>query len=197
MSSFSRRQFTVGAAAALTARAYDRVIGANDRIRIGIIGCGIQAGDHMRNLVKIRESDNLDLAAVCDVFDKRAEAAAKVTGGKIVKDYRRMLDDKDIDYVLIATPEHWHAKMALDAADARKHIYCEKPMTRTVEESKRVVAKIEASGVKMQVGVQGMSDDSYEAANRYVKEGVLGKVVLAQIDYSRNHEGDFMAFPID
>ena len=74
MSSFSRRQFTVGAAAALTARAYDRVIGANDRIRIGIIGCGSQAGDHMRNLVKIRESDNLDLAAVCDVFDKRAEA---------------------------------------------------------------------------------------------------------------------------
>jgi len=197
MSSFSRRQFTVGAAAALTARAYDRVIGANDRIRIGIIGCGIQARDHMANLVKIRESDNLDLAAVCDVFDKRAEAAAKVTGGKIVKDYRRILDDKDIDYVVIATPEHWHSKMTLDAADARKHIYCEKPMTRTVEESKRVVEKIKATGVKMQVGVQGMSDDSYEAANRYVKEGVLGKVVLAQIDYSRNHEGDFWAYPFD
>ncbi|HEV8145844.1 MAG TPA: Gfo/Idh/MocA family oxidoreductase [Bryobacteraceae bacterium] len=202
MSSLSRRQFATGSlgltTAALTARAYDRVIGANDRMRIGVIGCGSQAGGHMRDLVKMRESDNLELTAVCDVFDKRAAAAAQLTGGKIVKDYRRLLDDKDIDYVLIATPEHWHMKMTLDAADAHKHIYCEKPMTRTVEESKRVVAKIKAtSGIKMQVGVQGMSDDSYEAASRYVKEGVLGKVVLAQIDYSRNHEGDFMNFPID
>src|SRR5258708_8831825 len=197
MALLSRRQFAAGAALSLTARAYDRIPGANDRMRIGIIGCGSQAGDHMRNLLKIRESDNFDLAAVCDVFDKRAEAAAKLTGGKIVKDYRRLLDDKEIDYVVIATPEHWHARMTLDAADARKHIYCEKPMTRTVEESKGVVAKIQSTGVKMQVGVQGMSDDSYEAANRYVKEGVLGKVVLAQIDYSRNHLDDFWAYDID
>ncbi len=196
MSILTRRQFAAGSLA-LTAHAYDRIPGANDRIRIGIIGCGSQAGGHMRELVKMRESDNFDLAAVCDVFDKRAAAAAQLTGGKIVKDYRRLLDDKDIDYVLIATPEHWHARMTLDAADARKHIYCEKPMTRTVEESKRVVAKIKATGVKMQVGVQGMSDDSYEAANVHVKNGTLGKVVLAQIDYSRNHTGDFWAYNID
>jgi len=80
--------------------------------------------------------------------------------------------------------------MTLDAADARKHIYCEKPMTWNVEQAKKVVARIQHTGVKMQVGVQGMSDDSYETANKYVKEDALGKVVLAQIDYSRNHTGD-------
>ena len=155
------------------------------------------ATGHMRNLVKMRESDNVAVAAVCDIFDKRAQAAAKLTGGKIYKDYRRLLEDNDIDYVLIATPEHWHYKMTVDAADAGKHIYCEKAMTQTTEQAKKVVAKIQRTGVKMQVGVQGMSDDSYETANKYVREGALGKVVLAQIDYSRNYPDDFWAYKID
>jgi predicted dehydrogenase len=89
------------------------------------------------------------------------------------------------------TPEHWHYQMTMDAAAAGKHIYCEKPMTHTVEQSKKVVARIRKTGVKMQVGVQGMSDDSYESAFEEVKKGTLGKVVIAQIDYSRNHEKDF------
>lgn len=197
MSPLTRREFTAATTVALTARSYGQILGANERIRIGAIGCGGQGSDHLRTLAKMRESDNIDILAVCDVYDKRARQGAEASGGKIVKDYRRLLDDKEIDYVLIATPEHWHARMILDAADARKHIYCEKPMTRTVEESKKVVAKIKAGGVKMQVGVQGMSDDSYETAYRYVKDGALGKVVLAQIDYSRNYAGDFWAYPMD
>lgn len=197
MASLTRREFTAAAALAVTAKSYAQIRGANERLRVGAIGCGGQAMDHFNNLVKIRESDNVDIISVCDVYDKRAAEGAKATGGKIVKDYRRVLDDKDVDYVLIATPEHWHSRMTLDAADAHKHIYCEKPMTRTVEESKKVVAKVRGSGLKMQVGVQGMSDDSYETAYRYVKDGALGKVVLAQIDYSRNHTGDFWAYPMD
>ncbi|HWZ34369.1 MAG TPA: Gfo/Idh/MocA family oxidoreductase [Bryobacteraceae bacterium] len=191
----TRREFTAGLA--LTAKSYAQIRGANERLRIGAIGCGGQGMANLNALVKMRETDNIDVLSVCDVYDKRADQAAKVTGAKIVKDYRRVLDDKDVDYVLIATPEHWHARMTLDAADARKHIYCEKPMTHTPEESKKVAAKIHATGVKMQVGVQGMSDDSYETANKYVKDGTLGKVVLAQIDYSRNHAGDFWAYPIE
>jgi len=182
---------------ALAAKSYSQIRGANDRLRIGAIGCGGQGMAHLNTLVKMRESDNIDVISVCDVYDKRAGQAAKVTGAKIVKDYRRILDDKDIDYVLIATPEHWHARMTLDTADARKHIYCEKPMTHTTDEAKKVAARIRSAGVKMQVGVQGMSDDSYETANKYVKDGTLGKVVLAQIDYSRNHVGDFWAYPIE
>ncbi|MDQ3013389.1 MAG: Gfo/Idh/MocA family oxidoreductase, partial [Acidobacteriota bacterium] len=102
-----------------------------------------------------------------------------------------MLDQKDIDYVAVVTPEHWHAKMTIDAADAGKHIYCEKPMTWSIEEAKKVVKKIQETKVKMQVGVQGMSDDSYEVAQRMIKEGKIGRPIQAQIDYSRNHKGDF------
>jgi len=195
MPHLSRRDFVAGSA--FTALSYSRTIGANERLRIGVIGCGGQATDHMRNLVKMRESDNCDVINVCDVFDKRADKAAELTGGKVVKDYRRILDNPDVDYVLIATPEHWHAQMTLEAAAAGKHIYCEKPMTHTVEQSRKVIAKIKQSGVKMQVGVQGMSDDSYETAHKYVQDGALGKVVLAQIDYSRNYKDDFWAYPID
>src|SRR5579871_6230236 len=132
----TRREFAAGAA--LAAKSYAQIRGANDRLRIGAIGCGGQGMAHLTTLVKMRESDNIDVISVCDVYDKRADQAAKVTGAKIVKDYRRILDDRDVDYVLIATPEHWHAHMTLDAADARKHIYCEKPMTHTPSESKKV-----------------------------------------------------------
>lgn len=181
----------MAAATVATARAYSQVQGANERIRIGVIGCGGQATGHMRTLVKMRESDNIDILEVCDIYDKRAAQAAQLTGGKVVKDYRRVLDNRDIDYVLIATPEHWHYQMIVDAIAAGKHVYTEKPMTLTIEQSRKVAEKMKTAKIKMQVGVQGMSDDSYATANRYIKEGALGKVVLAQIDYSRNHEQDF------
>ncbi|MBI3681283.1 MAG: Gfo/Idh/MocA family oxidoreductase [Acidobacteria bacterium] len=198
MDSVSRRTFlATGASAMTTARAYDRVKGANERLFIGVIGCGGMATGHMRQLVRMKEAENAEITAVSDIYKKRAERASQLTGGKIVKDYRRLLESKEIDYVLIATPEHWHAQMTLDAASAGKHIYCEKPMTYSVGEATRVVAKIKQTGVKMQVGVQGMSDESYEVAHQHVKDGVLGKVVLAQIDYSRNHLGDFWLSPSD
>ena len=152
---------------------------------------------HLRALLALRESDNVEVVAVCDVFEKRREQAAALTGARPSKDYRRLLEDRDVDYVLIATPEHWHFQMSMDAAAAGKHIYCEKPMTQTSEQARKLVEQIRRTGVKMQVGVQGMSDDSYETAYQYVRQGALGKVVLAQIDYSRNYRDDFWAYPID
>nr|MCU0245927.1 Gfo/Idh/MocA family oxidoreductase [Bryobacter sp.] len=101
------------------------------------------------------------------------------------------LSDKGIDYVLIATPEHWHYQMAKDALEAGKHVYVEKPMTQYADQAKKLAAMAKTAKTKLQVGVQGMSDDSYAAANEHFKKGTLGKVVLAQIDYSRNHKGDF------
>lgn len=210
MSVLSRRNFlaavsTVAAGAASspawTARSWAAVIGANDRLRVGVIGCGGMAtAGHMRPLVKQKEELNIEFTAVCDLFDKRADAASQLTGApNKFREYRKLLDSKDVDYVLIATPEHWHAQMSMDAASAGKHIYCEKPMTWNVEQAKRVVAKLNSlPDIKMQVGVQGMSDDSYEAANKYVKDGTIGKVVLAQIDYSRNSlTPDYLNTPPD
>ena len=190
----SRRAFVSASAASIvaTAASANRVLGANNRLRVGIIGCGgLAQGSHIPSLMTMKETDNVEIAAVCDVYQKRLDQASTTTGASAVKDYRALLDRKDIDYVAIVTPEHWHARMTLDAADAGKHIYCEKPMTWSIEQAKLVVKKIQQSKLKMQVGVQGMCDDSYETAQKYVKEGKLGRVVQAQIDYSRNHKGDF------
>jgi predicted dehydrogenase len=194
--SISRREFA-GATALLTAGAYSRILGANERLRIGVIGAGGMATAHMRALAEMKDSDNVEIVAVCDIYDKRREAAAKLTGGKPFKDYRALLDSRDIDYTVIAVPEHWHFQMSMDALARKKHIYCEKPMTKTVEQSKKVVARVKQAGVKMQVGVQGMSDDSYETAHEYIRQGALGNIVIAQIDYSRNHVGDFFTSPLD
>jgi predicted dehydrogenase len=198
MDSVTRRSFlATGAAAASTAKAYDEVKGANDRLRIGVIGCGGMANGHMRALMRMKDEANIEVSAVSDLFDKRLEAAAGLTGGKPVKDYRKLLEQKEIDYVLVATPEHWHAQCTIDALHAGKHVYCEKPMTYDIDQAKRVVATVKQTGKKMQVGVQGMSDESYEVANQYVKDGYLGKAVLAQIDYSRNHKDDFWLYKED
>jgi len=193
----TRRTFIAGSTGLLLSYTGRRVLGANNRLRIGAIGCGSMGTSHLRALVNMQQSDNIEIAAVCDVYQKRLDAAAELTGANPFADYRAILDQKDIDYVLIATPEHWHAQMVLDAADAGKHIYCEKPMTYSIEEAKKVVRKIHQVGVKMQVGVQGMSDDSYETAQPFIKEGALGKVVVAQIDYSRNYKGDFWTHETD
>jgi predicted dehydrogenase len=190
----SRRTFVSASAASIvaTAASANRVKGANGRLRVGIIGCGgLSQGAHIPSLMRMKETDNVEIAAVCDVYQKRLDQAAATTGATPIKDYRAILDNKDIDYVAVITPEHWHAKMTIDAADAGKHVYCEKPMTWSIDQAKQVVKKIQETKVKMQVGVQGMEDDSYETAQKYIKEGKLGRVVQAQIDYSRNHKRDF------
>src|SRR6266540_4235609 len=164
----SRRAFVSASAASIvaTAASANRVLGANNRLRIGIIGCGgLAQGAHIPSLMKMKEADNIEIAAVCDVYQKRLDQAAATTGATPIKDYRAILDRKDIDY--------------------------EKPMTWSIEQAKQVVKKIQQTNVKMQVGVQGMCDDSYETAQKYVKEGKLGRVVQAQIDYSRNYKRDF------
>ena len=188
----------IGSVIPSTAKSYSRIIKANERINMGVIGCGGMANAHMNALLKMKESDDVAITSVCDIYDKRLEAAKVKTTAKGVKNYPDILNDKDIDSVLIATPEHWHHKMILEAIDAGKHIYTEKPMTHTIEESRAIVEAMKTSKVKLQVGVQGMSDDSYETANKYIKEGTLGDVVMAHIDYSRNYKGDdFWAYAID
>jgi len=185
-------------AAAFTAASYAQVKGANERLLIGVIGCGGMAMGHMRNLLKLKDEQNTQITFVCDIYQKRLDGAAALTGGKPLKEYRKLLEQKDIDYVLIATPEHWHAQMAMDALDAGKHVYLEKPMTRYVEEARKLYAKVQSKpNLKLQVGVQGMSDDSYAEAHRLIREGAIGKVVLAQIDYSRNQKDDYWVWPID
>ncbi len=186
-----------GVASTWTARSYAAIRGANERLVLGVIGCGGMANAHMDALLAMKDSDNVEIGAVCDIYQKRLEAASQKTKAKTVPNYHEILSAKDLDYVLIATPEHWHHRMILDAIDAGKHIYVEKPMTHSIRQAQEVVRKMAGAKVKLQVGVQGMSDESYEVANQYIKKGALGKIVMAQIDYSRNYVGDFWAYPID
>jgi len=186
-----------GAASVWTAKGYGSVLQANEKLRVGVIGCGGMSNNHMDALLAMKESDNVEIVAVCDIFKKRLDAAAAKTGGTPYGKYQDVLARNDIDYVLIATPEHWHYQMSMDALDAGKHVYVEKPMTHTIEQSKSLLSKVEETNLKLQVGVQGMSDESYEVAHQYIEKGTLGKVVMAQIDYSRNYVGDFWAYEID
>jgi predicted dehydrogenase len=182
---------TFGSAMGMSAKSYARILGSNEKLNIGIIGCGGMANSHMRALLEMKQSDNVEIASICDIYTKRLDQAKELTGARAFKNYQEILEDKGIDYVLIATPEHWHYQMTLDAIGAGKHIYVEKPMTHTIEQSRDISEKIAASGLKLQVGVQGMSDDSYETANKMIQEGALGKVVMAHIDYSRNYADDY------
>ena len=191
---FTRRTFMAGsAAAALSAKSFAQTAGANDRLNMAFIGCGGMAGGHIKSLLHMRKSENIRIAAVCDVYKQRAESFRDQTTADgaeapiVTQDYREVLAMKDVDYVLIATPEHSHCYLTLAALDAGKHVYVEKPMTHDIDEAKDVVAKAKDTGLKLQVGVQGMADDSYESANRAIRAGKLGPVVQAQIDYVRNH----------
>ena len=200
-SNIARRTFlgtaAAAGAAAFTAKSYGRILGANDRINIGFLGCGGIAanrrGAHLSELLNIYEAENIGFMAMCDVWDQRAEGfrdAVKGAGAgdpKAIHDYHDVLAMRDVDYVSIHAPEHWHAQMTLDSLDAGKHVYCEKPMTHKTSEAKAVLAKAQSTDLKMQVGVQGTSDDSYISAYHAIREGLLGTVVQAQIDYVRNY----------
>ncbi len=197
-SSVNRRDFmkTAGVTAAgamlFNARSYGNIIGANDRIRIGLVGCGVIGRHHLDKLLGIAEDDNFEIIAISDVYRTRAERfqeRVNESGGKaeIVDNYEKILEMADVDKVLIATPEHSHAWMTLDALDAGKHVYVEKPMTHKIAEGLRVLDKAKETGLKLQVGVQGMADDSYSSAHEAIKGGALGNVVQAQIDYVRRY----------
>ncbi len=190
----SRRDFlaTAGAATAAvtwTAQSYARVIGANDRIRTGFIGAGGMGGSHLAAINHLKEPDNVEAVAVADCWLTRAQQGAERVGAPhSMQDYRKLLDIKEIDYVTIATPEHWHSRMTIDALDAGKAVYCEKPMTHSIPEAQEVMKKQKETGLPVQVGVQAMSDDSYSSAAKAIEEGVLGQVVQAQIEYVRRYD---------
>jgi predicted dehydrogenase len=192
-SQISRRGFlgATAAAAAIgwTAKSYAKIVGANERIRIGFIGAGDMGTNHLNAIRDLLEQDNLQPVAVADCWKERADKGAQVVGASLaLTDYRKVLDIGDIDYVTVAVPEPWHAKITLDAMDAGKAVYCEKPMTHTIEEGQAVVKKQRETQLPLQVGVQGMSDDSYESAAQAIREGVLGRVVQAQIEYVRRYD---------
>lgn len=181
----TRRDFisttTRGAAGlTLTAANWNNVLGANDKLRLGVIGTGNRGSDVMS---WFRKEETVDVAALCDCYDKNLNNALKMTEGKAktFTDYRALLDSKEIDAVLIATPDPWHARMAIDACKAGKDVYVEKPLTFSIEEGHDIIKTVKATNRVMQVGLQQRSSEHYaEAKREYVDSGKLGKIALVR-----------------
>jgi len=186
---FKRAAAGLGAAAAAAALHRD-VLGANDRVNIGVIGCGRAGTNHIACLQEMKDKANVTIAAVCDIYEPRKQEGAKLSGGKAFHDYGKMLEMKDLDAVIVATPDHWHAQMCLDAVDAGKDVYCEEPMTLHWDEAKKVKEAVERTGKVLQVGAVCCSDERWAKARELVRAGKLGTLVWSQASITRNSEGD-------
>lgn len=146
--------------------------GANERPSIGLIGCGGMGRGDARNAGRFGK-----VVAVCDVDTRHAGEASQMFGGaKVYPDFRKLLEDKSIDVVINATPDHWHTLINLAALKAGKHVYSEKPLTLTIDEGKRLVAAVRKSGRVLQTGSQQRSDARFRLACELVRNGRLGKL---------------------
>jgi len=170
-----------------------RVIGANDRINIGVIGCGGRGRDVARTFDQVGKEDNsCQIVAVCDVYEKRKRMTAELYKAKGYTDYRELLQQPDIDAVYIATPDHWHAKNAIDAMDHGKDVYLEKPMVHTNEEARQLVATVKETKRVLQVGSQTTSADIWAKAKQAIADGAIGQMLMSQGSYHRNStEGEW------
>lgn len=188
-----RRTMIKGAGAtlgmAMSARSYGQIKGANDRLRVAVVGVNGRGQAHMSAFTKL---PNIAITHLVDVdsqvLAKRAgEFAAKGNAApKTERDYRRLLDSKDVDIVTVATPDHWHAKLAIDAMDAGRHVYLEKPIGIAPAEGEALIAAQQRTKRHLQVGNQQRSSRETIELARLVQAGELGDVYEAQTWYANN-----------
>lgn len=181
MSEMERRDFIKGSAAAAVGLtlAPARVLGANDRIVAGFIGVGRQGQGNMSSFLK---AENVVIAAVCDVYEPNLEKAAAIAGpgAAKIKDFRQVLDNKDINAVVISTPDHWHAYQTVAACQAGKDVYVEKPICVAVEEGRTMVEAARRYERVVQAGTQQRSGVHFEKAVELVRSGRLGKISVVR-----------------
>jgi predicted dehydrogenase len=184
MNELTRRDFTRAAGVA-TALGYSRILGANDRVRVGYIGVG-NRGDQVHDAF-LEHGDN-QTVAVCDLREDYMDFAVKKSRANPnkYKDYRKLLEDKEIDAVAISTPDHWHALMFIDACNAGKDVYVEKPMSLTVVEGRKMVETAERTKRVVQVGIHRRSAAFLKEAADFVRSGGIGRVTVAKGYHLRN-----------
>jgi predicted dehydrogenase len=185
MNTYNRRTFLAAAAAAGVPSfipsgvlAAGGLPGANDTMTIGHIGVGGMGTAHLRHMLNFRRLRRATPVAVCDVDEKRLAKAGALAGAGVApyRDYRFLLERKDIDAVVIATPDHWHAVQTVHACETGKHVYVEKPASVTVEEGKAMVAAARANKRVVQVGAQGRSGKGAWYTCRAIRNGIVGRV---------------------
>jgi predicted dehydrogenase len=189
----TRRSFLI--ASGLTALASRRVFGANDTLRIGIIG----AGERMKGLLNSADQvGRYQIVAVSDVYGPHRDAIKERSNGLATThlDYREVLD-KDIDAVIIASPDHWHVTMAVDALKAGKDVYLEKPVTHTLEEGAALTHAVRSSKQILQCGMQQRSWTHFRDAVGLIQAGSLGRVVQVRTYWWQNYQRDWPKKPVD
>jgi predicted dehydrogenase len=193
---FTRRRFIQAGsvAAAFTAASWDRVVGANERVGVGIIGFGLIGRIHTRNF---KAQNDVRIVGVAETFRPRLDAGEEMVGGEVGKygDFRRLLDNKAVDAIVVATPDHWHALMTMMACAAGKDVYVEKPLTLFVKEGRWMVEVARRTGRIVQVGTQQRSGAHYQRARELIRSGRIGELVSVQCNYFRNVSPGFGSPP--
>jgi predicted dehydrogenase len=163
-----------------------KVFGANDRITMGIIGAGGMGRGHMENF----KDQGVEWAAVSDVYGIHLDAGLEIAGpeAKGYTDHRKLLERKDIDAVLIATPDHWHHDHLLDALRAGKDVYCEKPLSWSIEQGANMVAEVRKTDRIVQVGMQRRSSAMVQECKQIIDQGTLGEINLVRAEWYWNRE---------
>ncbi|MBP6963357.1 MAG: Gfo/Idh/MocA family oxidoreductase [Armatimonadetes bacterium] len=184
----TRRDFIAGSAAGIAAGALSagpaaaRVIGANDRLSIGIIGAGGQGRYQMSQIIGLADSMNAEITAVCDVWRVSMNAAVDMVKKKWGREprkftnYNSLLSRKDIDAVIIATPDYHHSRILAKAVRAGKDVYCEKPMASDFADAREALEATLETGRVVQIGTQRRSDGRHKAGAEFVRSGALGKI---------------------
>lgn len=203
----SRRSFlgntstSVAMATALPLMATSRrILGANDRIGIGVIGCGGRSNSHIKSIQWLKDNGRLvEVTAVCDAYRPRMQKAAEYTKARGYMDHQELLRDPNVDAVCIATPDHIHGYQAIDALQAGKDVYCEKPVThwRQFELIKRLAEEVRKTGRVFQLGTQGMSDGAWHQMRKMVQDGLIGQPIHAECGYFRVGDWGERGMPID
>jgi len=172
-----------------------KAAGPNDKIGMGFIGVGIRGSYLLENF---SAAPGVHPAIAADLYDGHLEHAKEVTGGKIetTKDYHKVIAHKDVDAVVIATPDHWHRQMMLDALAAGKHVYVEKPISWSIEQGKELVEAAEKSGKTVMVGSGAKTSPLTMKAREIVKSGVLGKVNMVRMENNRNNPEGAWVYPV-
>jgi predicted dehydrogenase len=191
----SRRKFLRDSAGLVALAQAPLKAAPSERVNLGFIGLGIR-GSYL--LKRFQAMPDTNAVAAADLYDGHLQNAKEVTDGKIQtgKEYRAVLDRKDVDAVVIATPDHWHMRMVLDAVSAGKDVYCEKPMTWSIEEGIQIQKVMKQSDRLLQIGSEGKTDQITAKAKEVVKSGVLGKINLARAAFFRNTAEGAWRYPI-
>src|SRR5258708_1462660 len=178
----TRRTFAMSA---LTAVSASRVMGANDRVRMGLIGSG---GRGKQDWTTFLKQPDFEPVAVCDLYQPFREKGIAMADGrpKPFTDFRKLLEEKDVDALIVATPDHWHALITIAACDAGKDVDCEKPLSLSVLEGRKMVEPARRHKRVLQTGSQQRSGTHYSAALKLIQEGGLGEVHRIAAGFQRN-----------